>query len=352
VADYDDRRLWPGTSPPVAGSPRRRRGSIRRTTVLDGLRPEGIGGPLVLVGTGRDLATGIDGEAYLVDAAATSVVVDVTAERTVRQVVTEPPVAGLEHLAGTPAGSGFRRALATSAPDLAASGSLLHQLLDDTPPATLLAGSVLARLGLFDVYRAKRSPELLADVCAGWVRGGSMLAAVAETGIPLLGWGPPAPSLVPDDDELAWHPVDALAPHSMRRRRLVDVWRGVGADGRTASAPIRVDVRFRDTYGEDDGTETVVHEYGVTARIDPDAWTVLSVTATPGPLPAPECPSAAASVDRVVGLPISELRDVVRAELSGPATCTHLNDVLRSLADVQALWAGASLARGERGPDA
>ena len=92
--DAPARRLWLGTEPPVAGSPRRRRGSIRRTVTVDGLRPAGMDGPLVLVGTGRDLATGVDGEAYLVDVAATSVVVDFVDDRRITEVFAEPAVDG------------------------------------------------------------------------------------------------------------------------------------------------------------------------------------------------------------------------------------------------------------------
>lgn len=352
MADHDDRRLWPGTEPPVSGAPRRRRGSIRRTITVDGLRPEGMAGPLVLVGTGRDLATGVDGNAYLVDAAATSVEVDFVADRRVAGIVAEPAVEGLDALIGQRAGSGFRRALATAAPDLGASGSLVHQLLDETPPATLISGSVLARVGLFDPVNAQRYQSLPIGICAGWVADGAMTQAIAETGLPLLGWGPPAPSLDAADDDLAWHPVDPLPPRTMRRRRLIDVWRGVGPDGRTASAPLRVEVRFRDSFGEDDGTETVVHEYGLVARIDLDTWTFTEAAATPGPLPAPECPSAAASAGRLVGEPVGALRAKVRDDFTGTSTCTHLNDAFRSLADVPHLWDRSAMARGERREDA
>ena len=61
--------------------------------------------------------------------------------------------------------------------------------------------------------------------------------------------------------------------------------------------------------------------------------------ATPRALPWPECPQAAASASRLVGQPVGELRDFVRQDLSGTTTCTHLNDLLRSLADVATLAA-------------
>jgi hypothetical protein len=142
--------------------------------------------------------------------------------------------------------------------------------------------------------------------------------------------------------------MEALPPQSMRRRRMIDVWRGVGPDGRSASAPIRVDVRFRDTYAEDDGSETVVHEYALSVKVDPDSWTILEAEATPGPLPAPECPAAASSADRLVGVPVERLRDEVRDNLTGVTTCTHLNDTFRAVADARSLWQTAAMARAER----
>jgi hypothetical protein len=333
VTAYDDRRLWPGTVPPTAGAPVRVPGSVRRTTSVDLVRPDGMVGPLVITGRGRDLATVGSAAPVVVGEARTELVVAYTTDRTVTAVEASPPVAGVESLLGVRAGSGFRRALAERLPDLVAGGSLVHLLFDETPPATLISGSAMARQGALrlavDPTAPHRSPL---GICAGWQAGGAMFDAIAETGLPLLGWGPPAPDPTPADDPWAWHEVGDLPPASMRRRRLLDV--AAGPDG-----TIEVAVRFRDSYWEPDGTETVVHEYRLDASVDPDGWIVRSVGAVPGPLPAPECPSAAASAERLVGRSLVGLRDVVRDEFTGVTTCTHLNDVLRSLADVPVLWA-------------
>jgi hypothetical protein len=45
-----------------------------------------------------------------------------------------------------------------------------------------------------------------------------------------------------------------------------------------------------------------------------------------------------ASAERISGLELSSLRPVVRKEFVGRTTCTHLNDSLRSLADIEALF--------------
>jgi hypothetical protein len=347
VQSDDDQPRWPGTEPAAEGAPTRRKGSIRRTTVVDMLRPEGLSGPLVLAGTGRDMATGIDGEAYLVAAAASSVGIDFVGGRIVTAIRTDPEARGLDELVGQRAGSGFRRALAAAGPEHVRSGSLVHLLLDETPAATLISGSVLAREGVMAFDTPERRAHLPVDICAGWKEGGAIVTSVRDHGTPILGPGPAAPSLGRDDDPLAWHPAVPLPHTGMRRRRMLDLWRGVGPDGRSATAPIRADLLLRDSYADADGTERVVHEYRVNARLDHQTWAVTDISVVPGPLPAPECPSAAASAQHVVGIEAEDLREVVRDELTGTTTCTHLNDVLRALADAPTLWAAGSLARGE-----
>lgn len=341
VTPHDDRRLWPGTVPPAAGAPRRAPGSVRRTTSVDLLRPEGLTGPLVVEGRGRDLATGVDDTATVTAEAAVDVVIDFVGGRTVTALDVRPEVVGVDRLVGARVSSGFRRLLADALPDLVAGGSLEHLLLDELTPATLVSGSALARSGAVRLAADGPAARAPVDICAGWAAGSSMFTAIAETGIPLLGWGPPAPSLADPGDPLAWHATEALAPGSMRRRRLIDV--GPPSAVRPDDG-LTITVRFRDSYWEDDGTETVVHEYGLAATVDPAGWTVLGAGVEPGPLPAPECPRAAASADRLVGRSVTDLRDIVRQEFVGTSTCTHLNDVFRSLADVAHLWS----ARGAR----
>jgi len=328
---YDDRRLWPGTVPPVAGSPRRRPGSIRRTTSVDIERPEGFAGPLVLRGRGRDLATGTDQDTVLA-AAATEVVIDFVGDRTIRSVHATPDPGGLEAVVGERAGSGFRRILADACPHLAGSGSLVHLLLDEVTPATLISGSSLAREGAIKVAADGDLSRLPFGICAGWQVGGAMEAAIVETGVPLLGWGPPAPSLTTDDDPLAWHAMADLAAASMRRRRRIDLV--------PVESVLEIDVRYRDSYWERDLTETVVHEYGLFVTVDRASWRVTAAEATPGPLPAPECPTAAAGAAHLVDVDVRDLREVVRDRFVGTSSCTHLNDVYRSLADVARLADG------------
>ena len=64
---------------------------------------------------------------------------------------------------------------------------------------------------------------------------------------------------------------------------------------------------------------------------------MLDAEATPRVLPWFECPEAAASAGRLAGRSLDSLRAGVRAEFLGATTCTHLNDMLRALADVEIL---------------
>jgi hypothetical protein len=116
---------------------------------------------------------------------------------------------------------------------------------------------------------------------------------------------------------------------SMRRLRRTDV--------RLADDTIVVDSHFRDAYMEQTGVETAVHEYDVTLTAGVDDRVIRDLDVRARVLPGPDCPGAVASAQRVVGQPLDSLREFVRGELRGDTICTHLNDQLRSLADVPAL---------------
>ena len=216
-------------------------------------------------------------------------------------------------------------------------GSLGYLLLDDVPAATLVSGyavALAADRGELDLattgLRSPTQPVLqVADLCAGFQTGGTMLSNMREGFRPLVLGGPVALSVESPDDEWAWHHVDELPADSMRRRRRLDV--SLDEPG----GLLRVDVFFRDSHMAPDGVETAVHEYTVVAAVDPDTMVVRACEATPRVLPWRECPEAAASAGRLAGMPVTGLRPEVRAQFVGPSTCTHLNDVLRGLEDVE-----------------
>jgi hypothetical protein len=104
---------------------------------------------------------------------------------------------------------------------------------------------------------------------------------------------------------------------------------------------LTIDAMFRDSYVTARGVETVVHEYTFRADVDPVTHVVLRAEAVPRALPFAQCPEAAGSAERLVGGGLDDLRARIRAEFVGASTCTHLNDMLRALADVGFLAARA-----------
>lgn len=294
------------------------------------VRHDGLLGPVTLVARGRDLRTGPDGRAVEVDAALVEAEVTFR-ERVVERLELAPPVPATAALIGTSMRSGFRRRVEELLPGRG--GDLVHQLLDDLPTAMLVGGVAVHVAG---VMPQKPNPASFpVDLCAGYAAGGTLQERLATTGMPRDLPRQAAPSLPAPDDPDSWHRLDPLPPHSVRRVRRIDVWRepAAGATGPTAG----MEAFFRDSHTDEDATETVVHEYVVRAGMDLATGTFTACEADYGALPWPECPAALASAGRLVGTTASGLRERVRAELSGPTTCTHLNDVLRSLEPVPAL---------------
>lgn len=300
--------------------------SVRRTTSHDMVRAEGLLEPMMLVAIGRDLRTDADGCTSELGSARLDARVTFP-ERVVERLGLFPEEPAIAELVGVSTRVGFRRRLEQLLPDRGA--SVAYQLLDDLPTAVLVSGVAVHAAGAMRVRPAGlKGPP--ADLCAGYVSGGTLQLQVADGGLPQDRPRTAAPSLAREGDPQAWHDHGALPPHSVRRLRRLDVWR-------ESEAGAGADAFFRDTHTDERGVETVVHEYAVRARIDLATGTFTSCDADYGALPWPECPGALGSAGRLVGMRVGDLRARVREEFAGPSTCTHLNDVLRSLEPVPAL---------------
>lgn len=314
-----------GPQDPVTATPPRPAGSVRRTTAIDQRRGD-PGRPMELVASGRDLLTRADGTAEVLDEVRLRA--DIDSAGTITAIEADPPVPALAELVGVHTSRGFRRRADEVVPDHRDAATVLHQLLDDVPMAALISGYGSTREQGDDWHLPAETAERLADLCAGWERGATMLGALSSTGIFPIPIGPPAPDLSSADDPLAWHDLGPMTRRSVRRRRRLDVVGG---------AVLGVDVHFRDSHRGADALEDVLHEYTLAGTVDPADLVVRSSEATARTLPWPECPRAVASAGRIVGQAVTALRPTVLAELTGTSTCTHLNDVLRSLAGVSAL---------------
>jgi hypothetical protein len=279
------------------------------------------------VARGRDLRTDGDGQATVVATASLDATIQYLPERQIAAIAVDPPAAGVDRLVGVRASSGFRQAVDEAVPD-ARTHPLRFQLLDDVPTALLVSGYAIQAGGV--KMRPGGGPRLQhPDLCAGWATGGTILVEMDATGQAPVVTGPEAPSLRRDDDDIAWHQTTALPANSMRRSRRLDLWEQHGV--------IAVDCFFRDSHVDAQGLETAVHEYTVTASIDPETMRFLSCDTAVGALPWLECPGAVASSQRLIGAPAEGLRPWVRETFVGPSTCTHLNDTLRSLEGVATL---------------
>jgi hypothetical protein len=294
----------------------------------------GFSAALDMSGRARDLATGPDGGDHVTVVAEAAVAAGFDMSRQLVSLDTTPTAGWADALIGARAGGGFRRHLAAVVPE-AAAGSLLRQVLDDMPAAALISGYAWLRLA----RREGHDPSTLVpanmldrmgDLCSGWRMGGEAVASIETShGMPIQDC-PPCP--VDVSDRFGWHTMAPLDRDWMRRRRCLDVT----VDG---AGGFSIWAMFRDTVGEENGAEVVLHEYVV--RASGVGSVVAAVEAEPRVLPFSECPLAAEAVDDLVGCELAELSTSVPDLLTGIRSCTHLNDLLRALGGVADLVAQA-----------
>ena len=301
---------------PLPHLPERRPGSIRRTSHLEVLaRPDG----------GFEL-TGVACQGD--DTASCRATLSADLTLVVLDLVPDSPWS--VGLVGRRVGRGFRAAV----DQVCEPGSLRSVLLTELPVVAMLAGYGTLYSGLLPGPLSDQFIDgMPVDVCAGWAEAGSMMVHIrGQREIPT----PDGPE-VPADRE-GWHTMPDLAAGALRRQRLIE---------RTGG---EVWAMFRDTYARPDGTTSVLHEYTVKALVSDDSsddissgggceggdsggrgGRIVACVATPRVLPWAECPQAAASAGRLVGQRVGDLRSLVRDDLVGTSTCTHLNDLLSSL---------------------
>jgi hypothetical protein len=304
-----------GPSDPLLVTPRPRRASIRRTTSIDTTRGQGDLSTRVDA-RARDVVTGAGGDTSTVAQQRLVACLDFESSA-IESLDAMPVLSGLDRLVGQHVGPGFR-------------GVAL-----DWPGAQLVSGYALQRSWVAgDEPRAGQpSPAHLlqmSDICAGWEGSATIMVTIGRTGTVPTPLGPVIPAYAVDEDEPAWHDMAVLRPGSTRRRRRIDLW----VDDEHS---LGFETHFRDSYGEDAGSQSVLHEYVVDGSVGRPDLVVRSLDARALVLPWQECPAAVGSAARLVGLPVAGLRPLVRSEFTGTTTCTHLNDTLRSLEDIAVL---------------
>jgi hypothetical protein len=224
--------------------------------------------------------------------------------------------------------SGFGKEFARRFPTGHADRPIGYSALSDLPGAFLVAGYSMLRLGMLpeDPETGPDRAERQADVCIGWATGSPIVQVLHDRGTSAVPYGPVAPA-IEVDDPVGWHQLPALATHTVRRRRSVDL--------RWENGAIELWSHFRDSYAAEDH-EMVMHEYFVKATLD-SSNRIVEIAVDPLVLPWAECPGAVDSAQGLVGYSLEELDVRVREALTGPQGCTHLNSTLRALADVSRL---------------
>ena len=341
-----------GPRDPAAGPPARRPGSVRRTSTLLSTWPRGRGTRLHMQGRARDLLTPVEGDPVVLRH--DDVVMDLDDDRRILSITSIPLRPGIEVLVGARGGGHLRGALAQALPAEVEEGTPLHLLIDDVAGGSLVAGFAWSRHTPDWMVQPNPSPEApdavgtptgravpeparrgairrMEGICAGFRPGSSALQrdGTHNPTRPHNVW--PVPTLDDPDDPWSWHALHAVPAVAMRRSRRIDVWR--------EGDIITVDAMFRDSCWEPDGTEIAIHEYSIDATVDEGTGLVEMVAAQPRVLPFAECPAAAPNAAWLAGATARNLRTEVLERIQRTDCCTHLNDALRSLAEVPVLAA-------------
>jgi Protein of unknown function (DUF2889) len=321
--------------------PDRARRSIRRTLTVDGHRPEGFAGPIVITTRGRDLVTDAHGAPLEAGAASLGLTIAPEPAYTILAITSEPALPGLAPLIGSSARHGLRRRLLGIQPG-SEDDSIVLRLLQDVPAVTTLSRLALIHDGriAFPAQAATSNSGRQTDICAGWAAGSSMNRLVDAGRNPVGDHEDVAVDEPAGADPDGRHAAPPLARGHFRRRRRLDLIPAVRhqAGASTFGGTIEVDAMFRDTFVGEDGVERIEHEYRLRASVDVATGIVTDSSATPVVLPAIECPLARESASTLVGRNLGELA-LLRKDLVGTSTCTHLTEALHGYADIPDLIA-------------
>jgi Protein of unknown function (DUF2889) len=322
--------IFPWARESAGPAPLRRSGSVRRTTSIDVHWPEGMGHDSIMEGKARDILTPVAGGAPKVLGEG-RYTIKASPMREIREVAVMPDHASAQQMVGIRGGGASRIALGRIMGSIA--GTPLYQILDDFAGASLVSGWIWSIWTEDWMARMRESASTqirhkMVNICTGFANEASSLT---EDGMPdSIGQSKTeVGSLVNPDDPLGWHDLPHQRGTRFRRARRIDMWRQDGF--------IRCDVGFQDSGLNPLGTRVAVHEYQVAVTVDPADMTVVALDATPRILPYRECPGAVNNIHRLIGRNVGDFRQDVLDTLPGILGCTHLNDVLRALADVPVL---------------
>ena len=320
---------------PAGQTPLRRPNSIRRTSSIDTVWPEGFGLPMKMAGHARDVVT-TECSASCRILSDDRLEIMASAEREILEIRTERSNETAQSLVGKRAGGGLREFISTLFARERDNSTPLYLLLDDYAGASLVANWAWTRW-MDDAYeRRNRAAQISSGrggirvgICAGYRPGTSALLADGTTNAKAQ-TSAVVPELVNCEDPDGWHELPPQSGVGMRRARWMDLWL-------PDDFHIEMDIGFQDSATSPEGSRVGIHEYRVRATAHSRTKELLRIDVTPHLLPYRECPEATGNVQKIIGLPLESLRTSVPTELFGVLGCTHLNDVIRSMADAPAL---------------
>jgi len=307
--------------------PLRRPGSVRRTMSIDIDWPGGQEAPSRFRGRARDIMTPIGGGDPLLLAE------DIVAGHLERRAIVDIESSShrdMASLVGERAGAHLRSALDRVLHGEKLAGAPIYLVLDDLAGASFVCMWGWARWHPEHMLQARKAFDM-EGVCIGFRPGSKALIPRHDGEGMFKSNSSQVVSLVHPADPAGWHelPAGEQKPH-FRRARMIDIWREDGL--------IHVESIFQDSSSmPDSDLREAIHEYSLYATADIATGTLLTLNATPGTLPHAECPAALANIGILLNTPIAELRNTVLERLRKTAGCTHLNDMIRSLAEAPVL---------------
>lgn len=322
-------------------APLRRPNSVRRTTSIDVTWPAGQHSSMHLAGQARDIYTNTENQLPRV-LRHDRFTANLSPERIIEQISSEPPRPALQQLIGAKCGNAFRKELSQALHQEQEQGTPLYALLDDLAGTSLISSWAWSRweknktvevtepdnLSSSEIAEQARARQEHTDrfenVCIGFRSGSNALLNFSHTeqNCQIV---KPLPH--PEDPE-GWHTMADHSVVSMRRARRIDMWQ---------EENIHIDAMFQDSGSLPGGGRAAVHEYTLQLEVDAKALTITAIDVEPRVLPFPECPAAKTNVNRLLGASLYDLRTTVLEKLRREAGCTHLNDALRSLAELPTL---------------
>jgi hypothetical protein len=306
---------------------------VRRTSSIDTQWPEGYGTPTSVAGRARDYVTLEAGKPGIV-AGEDWLRIRATPRREILAIEACRSNEAAQGFVGLRGGGHLREGISRLLPEEREGLTPLHLLLDDFSGASLVCNwgwsqwiaDWRERMLASGVRNAGRNGKM-EGVCSGFRPGSSSLSA--DGTLSPSGNAVPVMSHPTPDDADGWHAMTLQVGPGMRRMRRLDV--------RLEGGQVAMDLDFQDSATRPSGGRVAVHEYRVRAAADLASLRLTAIEVVPAILPYGECLDAAPSASHLLGLELATFRTEVLARLRGTVGCTHLNDVLRSLADVPGL---------------